>query len=142
MEEEKILIVTEYGDFITSCRKLLKGIKHNGHEIKVLSAADGGAACILLHENPDIKVVLLDYVTEQAVFNYIKQHLKNDSIQIMINTSTAKFFPTGLIGKKYSSDDFIARYPIDINRIRTAVSTRLNNYDNLTNSVAKTKNAP
>ena len=94
----KILMVDDEADILAILRLTLLDMTIEGRTVQLFEAPSAAAAKGILHEHPDLALVLLDVVMETdsaglELARYIRQELHNRLLQIVLVTGQPGYAP-------------------------------------------------
>jgi DNA-binding NtrC family response regulator len=119
---QKILIVGDNATAIKSMQKTVENFYPSDNRLEILMATSEQGTKILLHENKDIKLILLDEKMEnddagKQVFDFVRRQLKNNAIQFI----------------------FFDRNGLDSESLKTSIASGLEAYDKEALIIAETE---
>lgn len=131
-----ILVVDDEPDIHAITRLTLRGLRHGGHPVRFLSASSGNEALVLLHEHPDVAVILLDVVMEREhagldVCASIRHQLNNPFVRILLRTGQPGSAPEKETIDAYDIDGYLPKAELTKSRLYVAVRTALRAWSQL-----------
>jgi signal transduction histidine kinase len=108
----------------------------NGQGIEIISAYSGEAGRELLRKHPDIAVILLDVVMETddaglELVDYIRTHLKNEAVRIILRTGQPGQAPEREVIVDYDINDYKAKTELTSDKLFTSLTAALRSYQQL-----------
>ena len=114
MEKEnpwKIIIADDQEEIHSVTKLVLDDFSFENRKLKFFSAYSGEETKKLIRENSDVAFILLDVVMETddaglEVVRYIREELKNNIVQIVLNTGQPGQAPEQEVIVKYDINDY------------------------------------
>jgi len=135
-EKYRVLVVDDEQDIHAVTKLSLKGLKHAGRGVELLSAASGKEALELLRANPDVAVMLLDVVMESdsaglEACKAIRNELGNRFVRILLRTGQPGAAPERQTIDDYDIDGYLPKAEISATKLYSSVRTALRAYAEL-----------
>jgi len=132
----KILIVDDETDVHDVTYMTLKRLMFDGRGTEFLNAYSAAEAKQVLHDHPDVAVILLDVVMENedaglSLIHYIRKEIKNAMVRIILRTGHPGQAPEESVTIDYDINDYREKTELTTERLRTAVVTALRSYRDL-----------
>ena len=107
-----------------------------GQGLELLSAHSAEEGFRLLHDNPDIAVVLLDVVMESdvaglALVERIRGELRNETVRIILRTGQPGQAPERKVIVDYDINDYKAKTELTADKLFTSLTSALRSYQQL-----------
>ncbi len=111
LPEWKIIIADDQEEIHTVTKLVLDDFSFEGRKLKFLNAYSGEETKQLVRDNNDISFILLDVVMETddaglEVVHYIREELKNNIVQIVLNTGQPGQAPERDVIVSYEINDY------------------------------------
>ncbi|HVY45693.1 MAG TPA: response regulator, partial [Minicystis sp.] len=132
----RVLVVDDEPDIHAVTKLSLRGLKHDGRGVELLSAASAKEALETLRANPDVAVVLLDVVMESDsagldACRAIRGELGNRFARILLRTGQPGVAPERQTIDDYDIDGYLPKAEISSTKLYSAVRTALRAYAEL-----------
>lgn len=132
----KVLIVDDEEEIHVVTRLALHDFSFGGRNLEFMSAYSGAEARQLIHDNPDVAIILLDVVMETDsagldVAQYIRQELGNHFVRIILRTGQPGLAPERRVLKVYDINDYRAKTELTQDRLFSVIYTALSSYRDL-----------
>jgi CheY-like chemotaxis protein len=132
----RVLVVDDEPDVAAVTRLSLKGMRHGGRPIELITASTGAAAVEAMRIQPDIAVILLDVVMETDTAGLdacraIRDDLGNRFVRILLRTGQPGIAPERSTIDDYDIDGYLPKTELTTNRLYVAVRTALKAYEEL-----------
>ena len=132
----KILIVDDQEEVHQVTKLALRRFAFEERPLQFVSAYSTDNAKALLHENPDIAVILLDVVMEEEdsglkMVKYIRDELKNHLVRIILRTGQPGQAPEQHVIMDYDINDYKEKTELTAAKLITAIVTSLRSYRDL-----------
>jgi len=129
----KIIIADDQDEIHSVTKLVLDEFSFENKRLKFLSAYSGEEAKKLVRENPDVAFILLDVVMETDdagldVVRYIREELKNNIVQIVLNTGQPGQAPEQEVITKYDINDYKSKTEFNARKLITSVTASLRAY--------------
>ena len=135
-EPVRVLVVDDEPDVAAVTRLSLKGMRHNGRPVQLVTASTGAGAVEAVRAAPGIAVILLDVVMETDTAGLdacraIRDELGNRLVRILLRTGQPGVAPERDTIDDYDIDGYLPKTELTTNRLYTAVRTALKAYEEL-----------
>lgn len=132
----RVLVVDDEPDVAAVTRLSLKGMRHDGRPVELLTASTGKAAVEAMRSQPDIAVILLDVVMENDTAGLdacraIRDELGNRFVRILLRTGQPGVAPERSTIDDYDIDGYLPKAELTTNRLYVSVRTALKAYEEL-----------
>ncbi len=132
----KVLIVDDEEEIHVVTRLALHDFSFGGRNLEFISAYSGAEARQVIHDNPDVAIILLDVVMETDsagldVAQYIRQELGNHFVRIILRTGQPGLAPERRVLKVYDINDYRAKTELTQDRLFSVIYTALSSYRDL-----------
>lgn len=132
----KVLVVDDEPDVAAVTRLSLRGMRHAGRQVELLTASTGKAAVATMRSEPDIAVILLDVVMENDTAGLdacraIRDDLGNRFVRILLRTGQPGVAPERSTIDDYDIDGYLPKAELTTNRLYVSVRTALKAYEEL-----------
>ncbi len=132
----KILIVDDDEEVHTITTLVLRQFRYENSPLTFLHAYNGADAQRLMAEHPDIAVILLDVVMEQEdsglqVVEYVRNHLRNAFVRIILRTGQPGQAPEERIIVEYDINDYKEKTELSSQKLFTVMLSSLRTYRHL-----------
>ncbi len=132
----KVLIVDDEEEIHVVTRLALHDFSFGGRNLEFMSAYSGAEARQVIHDNPDVAIILLDVVMETDsagldVAQYIRQELGNHFVRIILRTGQPGLAPERRVLKVYDINDYRAKTELTQDRLFSVIYTALSSYRDL-----------
>ncbi|MGH9264147.1 MAG: response regulator [Acidimicrobiales bacterium] len=132
----RVLVVDDEPDVAAVTRLSLRGMRHGGRPIELVTAATGAGAVEAMRADPGIAVILLDVVMETDTAGLdactaIRDELGNRFVRILLRTGQPGVAPERATIDDYDIDGYLPKAELTTNRLYAAVRTALKAYDEL-----------
>ena len=132
----RVLVVDDEPDVAAVTRLSLRGMRHGGRPIELVTAATGTGAVEAMRADPGIAVILLDVVMETDTAGLdactaIRDELGNRFVRILLRTGQPGVAPERATIDDYDIDGYLPKAELTTNRLYAAVRTALKAYDEL-----------
>ena len=136
VEPLRILVVDDEPDVIAVTRLSLRGMRHGGRPVELVTAATGAAAVAAMRADPAIAVVLLDVVMETDTAGLdacraMREELGNRYVRILLRTGQPGAAPERATIDDYDIDGYLPKAELTTTRLYAAVRTALKAYEEL-----------
>lgn len=126
----KVLIVDDEIEVHKLTTLVLSDYEFDGQKIEFLSAYSAQEACGLIKEHCDTALVILDVVMETDnagldVVKYIRNDLKNHSVQIVLRTGQSGKAPEKRVIVEYGINDYKSKVELTNDKLFTSVTASL-----------------
>ncbi|MBL7113599.1 MAG: response regulator [Bacteroidales bacterium] len=133
----KVLVVDDEEDIHSVTRMSLKGFTYKDKGIEFLHTYSGKESEPVLHDNPDIAVILLDVVMETNtagldLVKFIRDKLNNRFAQIILRTGYPGYAPEREIIVSYDINDYKTKTELTSFKLFTLILASLRAYDAIT----------
>ncbi len=138
----KIIIADDQEEIHSVTKLVLTEYTFKGRALKLFSAYSGKETKQLITENPDTAFILLDVVMETDdaglnVVRYIREDLKNNIVQIVLNTGQPGQAPEHEVITRYDINDYKSKTEFSARKLITCITASLRAY-NLSQSLNDT----
>ena len=128
-----LLIVDDDPDVHEATRLALRGLEIEGICIQLLHAHSAAEALSILHQIPDIAVMLLDVVMESddaglKLVRTIREQLNNHLIRIILRTGQPGYAPEMDTIRHYDINDYKTKSELTRTRLFTSLTTAIRAY--------------
>ncbi len=132
----KVLIVDDEPDVHAITRLNLKYFEFAGRQLQFFEATTALEAKHILHNEPDIAVVLIDVVMETddaglRLVEYIRNELHNSMIRLIIRTGQPGAAPERYVIDHYDIDDYKDKTELATQKLYTSMRSTLKSYRDL-----------
>lgn len=132
----KLLIVDDEQVVHTVTHLALDGFSLGGRDLEFLNAYSAAEARQILHENPDVAVILLDVVmeTDRAgldLVHYIRRELNNRMVRIVLRTGQSGQSPEQEVITQYDINDYKEKTELTRQKLFSTVYTSLRSYGDI-----------
>ena len=132
----RVLVVDDEPDVAAVTRLSLKGMRHGGRPVELVSASTGRAAIEAMRADPSIAVILLDVVMETDTAGLdacraIRDDLGNRLVRILLRTGQPGAAPERATIDDYDIDGYLPKAELTTTRLYVAVRTALKAYEEL-----------
>ena len=129
----KILIVDDEEGIHGITRMIFRDYEFEQRPIELISAMSSAEAQALLHQHPDIALILLDVVmeTENAglqLVEEIRQRFNNPDVRIILRTGHPGYAPEAQVIIDYDINDYMTKAELSASRLLTSVIVALRAY--------------
>ncbi|MCG8018698.1 MAG: PAS domain S-box protein, partial [Candidatus Thiodiazotropha sp. 'RUGA'] len=129
----KILLVDDEPDVHAALKLAFQTIIGEGQPVEVLEADSAAEAKKVLLQHDDIALILLDVVMESnqsglELVQWIRDELKNQSIQIILVTGQPGYAPQNEVITRYEINGYLLKSELTNEKIYTAVHTSVRTY--------------
>lgn len=126
----KVLLVDDEPDVLAVSRLSLKGLKHAGRGIELMSAGSGKEALEIMRTHPEVAVMLLDVVMETSTAGLdacraIRGDIGNRFVRILLRTGQPGVAPERQTIDDYDIDGYLPKAEITATKLYSAVRTAL-----------------
>ncbi len=133
LPEWKIIIADDQEEIHTVTKLVLDDFSFEGRKLKFLNAYSGKETKQLVRDNNDIAFILLDVVMETddaglEVVRYIREELKNNIVQIVLNTGQPGQAPEHEVITKYAINDYKSKTEFNAKKLITSITSALRAY--------------
>ncbi|MBW2220525.1 MAG: hypothetical protein JRF40_13720, partial [Deltaproteobacteria bacterium] len=133
LPEWKIIIADDQEEIHTVTKLVLDDFSFEGRKLKFLNAYSGKETKQLVSDNNDIAFILLDVVMETddaglEVVRYIREELKNNIVQIVLNTGQPGQVPEHEVITKYAINDYKSKTEFNAKKLITSITSALRAY--------------
>ncbi|MBW1893846.1 MAG: PAS domain-containing protein [Deltaproteobacteria bacterium] len=133
LPEWKIIIADDQEEIHTVTKLVLDDFSFEGRKLKFLNAYSGKETKQLVSDNNDIAFILLDVVMETddaglEVVRYIREELKNNIVQIVLNTGQPGQAPEHEVITKYAINDYKSKTEFNAKKLITSITSALRAY--------------
>lgn len=131
-----VLIVDDEQEVHKVTKLVLRDFSFQGRAAEFLSAYSAKEAERLLSENPDIALVILDVVMETDsagldLVQYIREHLDNHKVRIILRTGQPGQAPEREVILRYDINDYKSKAELTAPKLFTALISNLRSYRDL-----------
>ena len=142
----KLLIIDDDPQVQMLTSEVFKDLTFEGRSLVLVQGSSGSEAKQLIQEHPDTAAILLDVVMESdtaglEVVEFIRNHLGNRLVRILLRTGQAGFFPEEEIFEKYSINDFLEKADLTSRRLKISVKVALRNFQDMQTAMELKKEA-
>jgi CheY-like chemotaxis protein len=135
-EPIKVLVVDDEPDVAAVTRLSLRGMRHNGRPVALVTAATAPAPVAAMRADPSIAVILLDVVMETDTAGLdacraIREELGNRYVRILLRTGQPGAAPERATIDDYDIDGYLPKAELTTNRLYAAVRTALKAFEEL-----------
>jgi CheY-like chemotaxis protein len=132
----RVLVVDDEPDVAAVTRLSLKGMRHSGRLVELVTASTGAEAVAAMRAQPEIAVILLDVVMETDTAGLdacraIRDDLGNRFVRILLRTGQPGVAPERATIDDYDIDGYLPKTELTTNRLYVAVRTALKAYEEL-----------
>ncbi|MEO5341172.1 MAG: DUF3369 domain-containing protein [Magnetococcus sp. MYC-9] len=133
----RLLVVDDEPDIISLTRISLSDFHFDGRPLEIVQAASGFQAQQLLTLDGAFAVVLIDVVMESPdagllLVEFIRNHLQNRTMRLIIRTGQPGFAPEKRVIDAYDIDDYKEKTELTAWKLYTTVRTAIKSYRDLT----------
>ncbi len=132
----RVLVVDDEPDVLAVTRLSLRGMRHGGRPVELVTAGSGARAVAAMRADPGIAVVLLDVVMETDTAGLdacraIREELGNRFVRILLRTGQPGAAPERATIDDYDIDGYLPKAELTTTRLYAAVRTALKAFDEL-----------
>jgi CheY-like chemotaxis protein len=132
----RVLVVDDEPDVAAVTRLSLRGMRHSGRPVELVTASTGVGAVEAMRADPGIAVILLDVVMETDTAGLdacraIRDDLGNRFVRILLRTGQPGIAPERATIDDYDIDGYLPKTELTTNRLYVAVRTALKAYEEL-----------
>ena len=132
----RVLVVDDEPDVAAVTRLSLRGMRHGGRPVELVTASTGAEGVEAVRADPDIAVILLDVVMETDTAGLdacraIREELGNRFVRILLRTGQPGVAPERATIDDYDVDGYLPKAELSTNRLYAAVRTALKAYEEL-----------
>ena len=129
----KVIIADDQEEVHSVTKLVLDDFFFENKRLKFFSAYSGEETKKLIRENPDVAFILLDVVMETddaglEVVRYIREDLKNNIVQIVLNTGQPGQAPEQEVIAKYEINDYKSKTEFNARKLITSITASLRAY--------------
>jgi len=129
----KIIVADDVDVVHSLTTSILKYFSFEGAPVSIIDAYSGSETRKLLEENPDTAVIFLDVVMETdeeglEVVKYIRDELKNSSVQIILRTGQAGRFPESVTVANNEINIFQSKSDLKADKLISLLTSSLRSY--------------
>ncbi|MBW1898700.1 MAG: PAS domain S-box protein [Deltaproteobacteria bacterium] len=129
----KMIIADDQEEIHSVTKLVLDDFSFENKKLKFFSAYSGEETKKLIRENSDVAFILLDVVMETddaglEVVRYIREELKNNIVQIVLNTGQPGQAPEQEVIVKYGINDYKSKTEFNARKLVTSVTASLRAY--------------
>jgi len=129
----KIIIADDQEEIHSVTKLVLDDFTFENRRLKFLSAYSGEETKQFVRENRDVAFILLDVVMETddaglEVVRYIREELKNNIVQIVLNTGQPGQAPEQEVITRYDINDYKSKTEFNARKLLTSVTASLRAY--------------
>jgi CheY-like chemotaxis protein len=126
----KIIIADDNEEIHSVAKLVLDDYYFKGRNLKFFDAYSGEQTRQLIEQHPDAAFILLDVVMETdhaglEVVRYIREELKNNIVQIVLNTGQPGQAPEQEVISKYEINDYKSKTEFNAKKLITSVTASL-----------------
>ncbi len=132
----KVAVIDDEPAVHDGTRFALADYKLNGQGLEIISAYSAAEGRELMRKHPDVAVVLLDVIMEPDaagldLVQFIRNHLKNDTVRIILRTGQPGQAPERRVIVDYDINDYKAKTELTADKLFTALTAALRSYEQL-----------
>jgi CheY-like chemotaxis protein len=132
----RVLVVDDEPDVAAVTRLSLRGMRHSGRPVELVTASTGAGAVAAMRADPGIAVILLDVVMETDTAGLdacraIRDDLGNRFVRILLRTGQPGVAPERATIDDYDIDGYLPKTELTTNRLYVAVRTALKAHEEL-----------
>lgn len=132
----KILMVDDEADILAILRLTLLDMSIEGRTVQLFEAPSAAAAKVILHEQPDLALVLLDVVMETdsaglELARHIRQDLDNHLVQIVLVTGQPGYAPQRKVIMDYEINGYRLKTELTAEKIFVTVYAAIRSHHTL-----------
>ena len=132
----KVAVIDDEPAVHDGTRFALADYKLNGQGLEIISAYSAAEGRELMRKHPDVAVVLLDVIMESDaagldLVQFIRNHLKNDTVRIILRTGQPGQAPERRVIVDYDINDYKAKTELTADKLFTALTAALRSYEQL-----------
>jgi len=132
----RVLVVDDEPDVLAVTRLSLRGMRHGGRPVELITATSGARAVVAMRADPGIAVVLLDVVMETDTAGLdacraIREELGNRFVRILLRTGQPGAAPERATIDDYDIDGYLPKAELTTTRLYAAVRTALKAFEEL-----------
>lgn len=129
----KIIIADDQEEIHSVTKLVLDDFTFQGRSLQFLSAYSGEETKKMLGKHPDVAFILLDVVMETddaglQVVHFIREELKNNIVQIVLNTGQPGQAPEHEVITKYNINDYKSKTEFNARKLLTSITASLRAY--------------
>jgi diguanylate cyclase (GGDEF)-like protein len=132
----RVLIVDDDADVHSTTTFALGSLEVHGRPLEFVHAYSADQARALLEREPDLAVVLLDVVMEQAdaglhLVRHIRETLRRTDVRIILRTGQPGYAPEMDAIRGYDINDYRAKSELTRTKLYTAVAAAIRSYEQI-----------
>lgn len=132
----KIMIVDDEEEIHQVTKMALYDFTFEERGITFVNAYSGSDAKKLMHEHPDVALILLDVIMESDhagldVVKYVRETLKNSFVRIILRTGRPGQTPERKVITEYDINDYKEKTELTVQKLTTTIITALRSYRDL-----------
>ena len=133
-EHEYLVLVVDDDEYVHQLTTMvLKNFSFEGTNIRLESVLSAGAAREFLNNHQQVAVILLDVVMETddaglRLVNYIRNHLKDNEVRVLIRTGQPGAAPEESVFHDYDINDYLSKTDLTAHKLRMALLNALRSY--------------
>jgi len=132
----KVLIVDDDLAIQNVTSIVLNDFEHDDYKIELQKAYSAKEAIEIFNKEFDIAVVLLDVVMEEndsgfKVVKYIREVLKNNTVQIILRTGQPGYAPEKEVTIKYAINDYVEKTDLNSSKLFSKIVTAIRSYQDI-----------
>jgi len=132
----RVLVVDDEDDVHVMTRFVLEDYTYQTRKLEVISAYSAQEAKILLAKHHDIAVILLDVVMEGddaglQLVKYIRNHLQNHLVRIVLRTGQPGYAPEKWVVSQYDINDYKNKTELTDQKLFTVMTASLRSYSDM-----------
>jgi response regulator RpfG family c-di-GMP phosphodiesterase len=129
----KVMIVDDDDEVQNITKFILEDFNFEGSQVELISAYSGAEALKLLKENPDTAVIFLDVVMENDtagfyVVKYIREHMQNNNVRIILRTGQPGVSPERKAMVEYDINDYKLKTELTEDKLFISLIAALRSY--------------
>ena len=129
----RVLLVDDEPAVHEVSRLILSGLRFDGRDIELLSAASAAQARDILGRQRDVALILLDVVMETddaglGLVHHIREQLRDGDVQIVVRTGQPGMAPEDDVVQRYEINGYFLKVDITSQRLQSIVVSALRNY--------------
>jgi CheY-like chemotaxis protein len=132
-EKWKVIIVDDEQEVHHLTRMVLSDFEFDGKTLDFISAYSETEAFRVIHENPDVAIILLDVVMDKddsglKIVKYIREQLKYHSVRIILRTGQPGQAPEKMVITNYDINDYKEKTELTTQKLFTTMMAALRSY--------------
>lgn len=133
----KVMIVDDEPAIHDVTKLALKGVCFSGRPLEFIECFDGAEACRVIHDHPDVALMLLDVVMETDhagldVAKYVREVARNQNVRIVLRTGQPGQAPEREVITAFDINDYKEKTELTSSKLFTLIYSSLRAYRDIT----------